>query len=107
MDHDDLISVELVFASEQRQCLLSVDLAAGTTAREAIISSGLVRKFPEIDFTQCPLGIWGKLVSGTELLKQGDRVEAYRQLLRDPRDARRELALAGRTMGSSSPTDKS
>jgi putative ubiquitin-RnfH superfamily antitoxin RatB of RatAB toxin-antitoxin module len=102
MDHDDRISIELVFASEQKQQLLSVEVAKGTSAREAIIDSGLVQKFPGTDFTQCPLGIWGRVVPGTQALMQGDRVEAYRQLRRDPRDARRELALAGRSMGGSS-----
>jgi len=101
--HSDLINIELVFASEQKQQLLAAEVVNGTSAREAIVASDLVPAFPDIDFTKCPLGIWGRTVAGTQLLKQGDRVEAYRQLRRDPRLARRELALAGRSMGSSSP----
>jgi uncharacterized protein len=97
-----MINIELVFASARKQQLLAAEVADGISAREAITASDLVREFPDIDFTKCPLGIWGRTVAGTQLLKQGDRVEAYRQLRRDPRDARRELALAGRSMGSSS-----
>jgi len=102
MEHVEFIHVELVFASEQMQQLLSVDVARGTSAREAMTGSELVQEFPEIDFTQCPLGIWGRIVPDEQSLRQGDRVEAYRPLRRDPRDARRELALAGRSMGGSS-----
>jgi uncharacterized protein len=97
-----MINIELVFASARKQQLLAAEVADGISAREAITASDLVREFPDIDFANCPLGIWGRTVAGTQLLKQGDRVEAYRQLRRDPRDARRELALAGRSMGSSS-----
>jgi hypothetical protein len=102
MKYAELIHVELVFASEQMQQLLSVDVAKGTSAREAMTDSELVQDFPDIDFTQCPLGIWGRIVHDEQSLRQGDRVEAYRPLRRDPRDARRELASAGRSMGGSS-----
>ncbi len=99
MDRNDLIDVELVFASAEQQVLLKTKVVDGITAREAINRSELAAKFPDFDFAQCPLGIWGRAVADTQPVRQGDRVEAYRQLLRDPRDARRELALAGRSMG--------
>lgn len=96
------IDIEVVFASDQEQVLLKTKVADETSAREAISGSDLVRRFPEVNFAECPLGIWGRTVADTQQLKQGDRVEAYRQLLLDPRDARRKLALAGRSMGKSS-----
>ena len=99
MDDKALITIELVFASEDKQRLLSVEVAVGTTAREAVITSELISEFPDCDFSQCPLGIWGRPVPGGRCLVDGDRVEAYRPLRRDPRDARRELALKGRSMG--------
>lgn len=101
MGQRDFMKIELVFAAEDRQLLLTADAATGTSAREAIVTSKLVAEFPEIDFATCPLGIWGRPVSGATILKAGDRVEAYRQLRRDPREARRELALAGRSIGDS------
>ena len=107
MPQRNLINVELVFASDQVQKLLSVQVAEGITALDAISNSDLPQYFPEIDFTACPLGVWGKPVPGAHILKEGDRVEAYRQLLRDPREARRELALAGKSMGGSAESQDS
>jgi len=101
MARTSLINVELVFASEEKQKLLSVKVGAGTTALDAIIKSALPQDFPDVDFLLCTLGIWGRPVSGGQVLRDGDRVEAYRSLRRDPRDARRELALAGKSMGGS------
>ena len=102
MGHDDLINIELVFASEQEQVLLKTTVVDGISARDAILASDLVIQFPNVSFATCPLGIWGRVVDDLQPLKEGDRIEAYRQLIRDPRDARRELALAGRSMGKSS-----
>lgn len=99
MDRKNLIDVELVFASAEEQVLLKTKVVDGISAREAINRSEFPAKFPDFDFAECPLGIWGRVVADTRPVRQGDRVEAYRQLLRDPRDARRELALAGRSMG--------
>ena len=102
MGHNNLINIELVFASEQEQVLLKTAVTKGISARDAILASDLVIQFPNVNFAECPLGIWGRAVDDLQPLKGGDRVEAYRQLIRDPRDARRELALAGRSMGKSS-----
>ena len=79
--------------------MLAIEVAEGTTAREALLSSDLVAEFPDTRFADCPLGIWGKPVADEQLLVAGDRVEAYRPLIHDPREARRELALQGRSMG--------
>ncbi len=98
MEADDLIKIELVFANEEKQRLLSFEVANGTTAREAVVASDLVAEFPDYDFSIGPLGIWGKTIDDQQRLKEGDRLEAYRALLRDPRDARRRLALQGRSM---------
>lgn len=99
MDDKALIRVELAYASTDKQRLLSVEVVIGTTAREAILKSDLVSEFPDCDFSQCPLGIWGRPVSDDRCLADRDRVEAYRPLLHDPREVRRELALDGRSMG--------
>lgn len=102
MGRSKLINVELAFASEHEQVLLQSTLPEGTSARDAISNSDLPCRFPDVDFAECPLGIWGRLIDDAQSLKEGDRVEAYRQLLREPREARRELALAGRSMGKPS-----
>ena len=97
----DSISVEVVFALPERQKLVTVELDPGATVADALDASGLVDSFSEIDFSAMQTGIWGRLAGRDESLANGDRVEVYRPLERDPRDARRELARAQR-LGSSS-----
>ena len=106
METDHLIKIELVFANEEKQRLLSLEVAHGTTAREAVVASDLVAEFPDFDFSIGPLGIWGKTIDDQQRLKEGDRLEVYRALLRDPRDARRKLALQGRSMGQRDESDE-
>ena len=96
------LSIEVVYALPEQQRLLAFDVPAGTTARDALRISAIKDEFPELDIEQCSIGIFGKEVDGGQVLISGDRVEIYRPLLKDPREARRELAARGVTMGSSS-----
>ncbi len=89
-----VISVEVVCALPARQRVAALRVAAGTTAREAVRASGLAAAFPELDLERCPLGIYGRVVSGEQVLGAGDRVEVYRPLLADPREARRRTAAS-------------
>jgi putative ubiquitin-RnfH superfamily antitoxin RatB of RatAB toxin-antitoxin module len=96
----DKISVEVVYATPDRQVLLPVEVAAASTVEDAIRISGIQKRFDEA-LDECEAGVWGRVVERTHILSDGDRVEIYRPLLRDPMDARRELARAQR-LGSSS-----
>ncbi|MGH8313045.1 MAG: RnfH family protein, partial [Gammaproteobacteria bacterium] len=58
--------------------------------------SGLQQKYPEIAATACRLGIFGRAVVPQQLLRDGDRVEIYRPLQVDPKQARRKRAHAQR-----------
>ena len=93
------IKVEVVYALAGRQELLAIIMPAGATVGEAIEQSGIVGKFPQQDLSACTLGIWGRLADSDHLLQDGDRIEIYRPLLIDPREARRQLALEGKSMG--------
>lgn len=93
------IEVEIVFASTQKQLLQTVRVQTGATVRDVLDASGVRAAFPEQNLDELALGIWGKVVSGDRVLIAGDRVEIYRSLNLDPREARRQLALSGRTMG--------
>ncbi len=90
------ISAEIVFATEKRQELITVQVVAGTTVAEAIESSPLQDLFPDTALGDCLTGIWGRLVERTHVLQEGDRIELYRPLQNDPRDARRERAATGK-----------
>jgi putative ubiquitin-RnfH superfamily antitoxin RatB of RatAB toxin-antitoxin module len=83
------MQVEVVFAVPERQLLEVVHVPDGATVADAIRRSGIGRMFPEVDTDALQAGIWGKTVDRDQLLKDGDRVELYRPLAMDPRDARR------------------
>lgn len=97
----ETLVVEVVFATPRRQRLVAVELAPGDSVADALASSGLTEAFAEVDFGALQAGIWGRPVSPAHEVRHGDRVEFYRPLQRDPREARRELARAQR-LGSSS-----
>lgn len=83
------MQVEIVFALPGRQVLQSMELPEGSTVADAIRRSALMREFPAVDFDQLQAGVWGKLVERGRVLLDGDRVELYRPLMMDPREARR------------------
>lgn len=89
---DELVTIEVVYALPERQTLLKLSLKAGATVRTAIERSGLCATYPELDITRNKVGIFGKRVAPDTALKNGDRVEIYRPLSVDPKDARRRRA---------------
>ena len=90
--------VEIAFATADRQSLRSVSVTSGDTVGAAIAKSGLCEEFAEYDIRGMAVGIWGHEVDRTRAVRKGDRIEVYRPLQLDPRDARRQLALRGLTM---------
>ncbi len=66
----------------------------GTSMREAAERSGIAGFFPELDLATAPMGIFGKAVARPEerLLEDGERVEIYRPLIADPKEARKQRA---------------
>lgn len=99
MAEQNTIEVEVVYALAERQELVAVVMPSGATVAEAIEQSGIAKQFPEQDLSACKLGIWGRLVDRDHTLQDGDRIEIYRPLLIDPREARRQLAAEGKSMG--------
>jgi putative ubiquitin-RnfH superfamily antitoxin RatB of RatAB toxin-antitoxin module len=93
------LCIEVVFALHDRQELVPLRLANGATVGEAIEQSALQSAFPEWNLAECAVGIWGQPVERSQILEQGDRVEIYRPLRIDPREARRALAAQGKSMG--------
>ena len=83
------MKVELVYAAADKQELLEMEVVAGTTAGVALVASGMQERFPDEDFLAAPIGIWGRPVDRTHVLEEGDRIEIYRPLIIDPKDARR------------------
>lgn len=87
-----MITVEIVYAAPQRQALYRVEMGAERTVRAAIEASGVLNDFPDIELTRNRVGIFSRLVPLDTPLRDGDRVEIYRPLQADPKEARRRRA---------------
>jgi len=88
---EPVIEIEVVYAAVDRQVLRTLRVPQGTTVREAVLKSGIGDEFSELDLSDCPLGIFGKVVADPQvrLIQSGDRIEIYRPLLADPKEVRR------------------
>lgn len=94
----ETIHVEVVYARPERQEISKLSLPAGSTVGQAIESSGLLMKHPEIDLTSNKLGIYAKLAKPDTVLRDRDRVEIYRPLIADPKEVRKQRAAEGKAM---------
>ena len=94
----ELISVEVVYPLPQKQEIFVVKLPLGATVREAIESSGVLAKYPEIDLAKSKLGDFAKLAKPDSVLRDRDRVEIYRPLIADPKEVRKQRAAEGKVM---------
>lgn len=81
--------IEVVYATPFRQELVELSVEAPISVAAAIRLSGLEDRFPGHDLAALDAGIWGRIVSRETMAADGDRVEIYRPLQRDPREARR------------------
>lgn len=85
-----MLEIEVVYGLPSKQVLKKMNVQNGCTAREAVCQSGLDEIFSELDLQTAPLGIFGKSVKDETLLRDKDRIEIYRPLLIDPKEARRK-----------------
>ncbi len=87
-----MIAIEVAYALPMRQVVLKVEVSPGTTVQQAIESSGVLQQFPQIDFATAVVGIFSRPCRLGDVVKAGDRIEIYRPLLIDPKEARRNRA---------------
>ena len=86
------MTVEVVFADANGVVRRRVELAAGSTVMQAIDASAIAAALPGGVVDSAQLGIFSRRVSPDEVLRDGDRVEIYRSLTLDPKEARRRRA---------------
>lgn len=89
---DEDIQISVCFITKEKQFLRNLRVARGTTIRQAILLSEIMKEFPDVDFDQLKTGIYSKLRPADTVLKEFDRVEIYRPLEVDPMMARRRRA---------------
>ena len=85
----EIPGIEVAYARAERQRVVRLPLERPMSAEEAVRASGLLDEFPELAGQVLALGIFGRRVDGRHVLRDGDRVEIYRPLKVDPREARR------------------
>lgn len=69
----------------------ALELPEGSSVRRALHASGLLQRHPalEAEGQALAIGIWGKRCTPDTKLRERDRVEVYRPLQVDPKEARR------------------
>lgn len=84
------IRVEVAYALPERQEIVIVDVPEGSSVLDAAKASSICEKFPGLDLDAIDMGIFGKVIKqpGEHLVQVGDRVELYRPLKIDPKQAR-------------------
>lgn len=94
------INIEVAYALPDKQIIRAVNVDVGTTIGAAIVQSGIMMDFSELDIEleNAKVGIFGKAASMTTVLAEGDRVEIYRPLIADPKEVRRKRAAEGKVM---------
>lgn len=85
--------IEVVYSPAARRIeRVELELPEGATVAEAVAASGLPRRHAELEAASgAPggVGVWGQPCAPEQLLRDGDRVELYRALQVDPKEARR------------------
>tara|TARA_R100000900_G_scaffold536_1_gene908 strand:- start:177659 stop:178039 length:381 start_codon:yes stop_codon:yes gene_type:complete len=97
------INVEVAYALPDKQYLIPLTVKQGSSALAAVLASGITTQCPELDIKQAKMGIFSKALDGKLMptpdkyeLQDKDRVEIYRPLLIDPKQARKQRAEKAR-----------
>ena len=84
-----VVRVEVAYATPAQQAVIELHVPATATVEEAIQQSGILARFPEIDLKHASVGIFGEAVRLGDRVREDDRIEIYRPLIADPKEARR------------------
>jgi hypothetical protein len=86
-----LVQVQVAYSPQPEVVdLVSLTLPGASTVRDALVNSGLLERHALGDPKALVCGVWAKLRPLDHPLRDGDRVEVYRPLRVDPKEARRQ-----------------
>ena len=87
---ENKLRIEVAYARPDLQKIVELEVDEGTSVFDAASRSGLEQIFPEISYAEIDMGVFGKVVKKPheEMLRDGDRIELYRPLIIDPKQAR-------------------
>ena len=86
------LEVEIIYALPGREDAVTVSVPAGATLLEAVRASGVLERHLELKEKSLKLGVYGQARPPDSPAKAGDRIEIYRELAIDPKEARRKRA---------------
>lgn len=83
------MNVGICYAESDRQLWMRLEVPDSSTIEETINLSGVLKLYPEINLASQKVGIFGKIAPLDTAVKDGDRVEIYRQITVDPQTVQR------------------
>lgn len=83
------MNVGVCYAQVDRQLWMRLEVPDNSTIEQAISLSGVLKLYPEINLSSQKVGIFGKIAPLDTVVKDGDRVEIYRQITADPQMVQR------------------
>jgi putative ubiquitin-RnfH superfamily antitoxin RatB of RatAB toxin-antitoxin module len=83
------MNVGVCYAQSDRQLWMRLEVPDNSTIKETINLSGVLKLYPEINLSSQKVGIFGKIAALDTAVKDGDRVEIYRQITADPQMVQR------------------
>ena len=93
------IHIEVVYGLPHKQELIALPVELGTNVEQAIIQSGIMAMFDDIDLTKNKVGIWNRAVKLSDEVQDLDRIEIYRPLIADPKEVRKRRAEKAKEEG--------
>ncbi|QCI18801.1 RnfH family protein [Buchnera aphidicola] len=86
----NMIQVTVVYALPDVQYIKKIYMKSNSTVKDAIFASNLIKIVKNIKFYKNNVGIYNKIVHLNKKIKNGDRIEIYRNLIIDPKERRRK-----------------
>lgn len=101
------IKVEVCYSLSDNYFLQQIECPQGVTVAEVIEQSGVLLQFNEIDLAKNKVGVYAQFVELSHEVKDGDRVEIYRELTADPKAIRQiRIAKAEQAKRDAEQTEK-
>lgn len=83
-----MIKVEVAYATLEQQTIIELEVAKTATIEQIIAASGILEKYSTIDLAKNKVGVFASLKKLDDKVNDGDRIEIYRELIIDPKQAR-------------------
>ena len=87
-----MIRVWVAIALPGDQEVVELEVANGSTVGDALRAARIAERFPELELDRARFGIWSRPCAVDAVLRDGDRVEVYRELKADAKAMRRARA---------------